>query len=444
MLVEKSPHPAPALRGFVRGGTYFDSGFHYAGSLGPGGLLPELLESLGVAETFDGTVCIQDAADHVRFSDPAFEFSFPQGWEKLKHALSEQFPADTDGLAAFLADMKASWEQSRRALVQNGGRSLDALFAGPVCSLQAAIDRCTANPVLRALLGCHGILYGAQARETSLFFHSQIVGSYFESAGFIRGGGRVLVEMFEDALGREQVDVLCGRAVRRIHLTDQRSFAAVELDTGERLTARRCICTVHPKVMLDMLPPTGFSPAYRRRVAELEETPSAVVLFGRCRPGAFRGNLILATEPRTIVDWTQVPLENRPLFVSVPPEAGSRGVSVICPATVADVPGGGRERSQEYREWKTRSAERLLQRLRGCAGDILGDFDLLDVATPLTFRDHLSSPQGGLYGVKHRLVDMPLLPRTAVKGLYLSGQAVVAPGVLGALCAGFLTESCIV
>ncbi|MEN6334484.1 MAG: FAD-dependent oxidoreductase, partial [Phycisphaerales bacterium] len=257
-------------------------------------------------------------------------------------------------------------------------------------------------------------------------------------------GGRILIEAFENALGRERVEVLCGRAVRRIEVNDRREFAAVELDTGERLTARRCLCTVHPKLMLEMLPPEAFSPAYRRRVSELEETPSAVVLFGRRRPGDFRGNLILVTEPHTVADWAQVPLENRPLFVSVPPEAESRGVSVICPATLADLPGGGRERSPEYRDWKVRTAERLLQRLRGCAGDVLGDFDLLDVATPLTFRDYLSSPQGGLYGVKHRLADMPLLSRTTVKGLYLSGQAVVAPGVLGAMCAGLLTESSIV
>jgi all-trans-retinol 13,14-reductase len=406
--------------------------------------VPELLERLGVKDALDGAVCIHDAVDHVRFSDPAFEFSFPQGWESLERALLDQFPADADRLSDLLSRMKTSWGQSRHALVQEGGRNIDALFAGPVCSLQQAIDRCTENPVLGALLSCHGILYGASAKETSLLFHSQVVGSYFESAGFIRGGGRILIEAFEHALGRERVEVLCGRTVRRIDVNDRREFAAVELDTGERLTARRCLCTVHPKLMLEMLPPEAFSPAYRRRVSELEETPSAVVLFGRRRPGGFQGNLILVTEPHTVADWAQVPLENRPLFVSVPPEAESRGVSVICPATLADLPGGGRERSPEYREWKARTAERLLQRLRGCAGDVLGDFDLLDVATPLTFRDHLSSPQGGLYGVKHRLADMPLLSRTTVKGLYLSGQAVVAPGVLGAMCAGLLTESSIV
>ncbi len=447
MLIEKSARLSPTLQGFTRGGTYLDSGFHYAGSLGQDGLLPELLRRLGVGDALDGAVCMPDMVDRVRFSDPVFEFSFPQGWEKLTRALCTRFPADADGVASFLTDMKTVWGQSRDAFVRDMGQGIGTFFAGPMCSLQEAIDRCTQDQVLRALLSCHGILYGALARETSFLFHSQIVGSYFESAGFIRGGGRIWVEIFKDALSRAGVDVLCGQAVRCIDLDGRRQdFASVELDGGDRLAARKCICTVHPKHMLEMLPSDTFTPAYRRRIGGLEETPSAVVLFGRCRPGGFAGNLILVTEPGTVVDWTKAALGDRPLFIGVSPEGESRGVSVICPATLADLPGSGNgcKRPQGYREWKARVADRLVQRVLRCAGDVVGDFELLDVATPLTFRDHLSSPQGGLYGVKHRLADMPLLPRTAVRGLYLSGQAVVAPGVLGAMCAGFLTESCIV
>ncbi len=444
-LVERSPHLAPTVRGFVRCGTYLDCGFHYAGSLGPGGLLQELLEALGVAEALNGAVCIRDTVDHVRFSDPTFEFSFPQGWERLEQKVCEQFRADGDGVKSFLTEMRTLWERSRSAFVRDGGRGIDMLFAGPVCSLRQAVDRCTDNQVLRGLLSCHGVLYGGLARQTSLLFHSQVVGSYFESAALVRGGGRVWAEIFAEALREAEVEVICGRAARHIHLDGQRRFAAVELDTGDRLAAHRCICTVHPKLMLEMLPPNALTPAYRRRIGELEDTPSAVVLFGRCRPADFAGNLILLRGPHTLEDWAAIPVEDRPLFVSVPPEAEGRGVAAICPATLADVPGNGSgyPRPQGYREWKARTADRLVQRLLNCAGDVLGDFELLDVATPLTFRDYLSSPQGGLYGVKHRLADMPLLPRTSVKGLYLSGQAVVAPGVLGALCAGFLTESCI-
>ena len=88
-------------------------------------------------------------------------------------------------------------------------------------------------------------------------------------------------------------------------------------------------------------------------------------------------------------------------------------------------------------------SERLLARLQTHASDVVQDFALLATASPLTFRDWTGSPAGGIYGVQHRQEDMPLAPQTRVPGLYLSGQAIVSPGALVALCAGFLTESCV-
>jgi all-trans-retinol 13,14-reductase len=253
------------------------------------------------------------------------------------------------------------------------------------------------------------------------------------------------VEAFEKALGDARVEWRCGQEVSRICLNPQGAFAGVELETGERLSADRCISTIHPKRMLELVPPNAFSPAYRKRVLSLEDTPSAVVLYGRCHAAGVSGNLYLVSEPRIISDWMHLPVEERPLFVSLP--LGGSGASVICPAGLADVPGGvdgSHTRAPDYHDWKGRLTDRLMERLSCYAHDLVGDFEPLDMATPLTFRDRLGSPEGGLYGIKHRMMDMPLLPRTGVKGLYLSGQAVAAPGVLGALCAGFFTESCIV
>ncbi len=447
-IVERSPRLSPTLEGFVRWGTYMDSGFHYAGSIGHDGLLRHLLHKLGLAGLLDGAVRSLETVDRVRFLRPAFDFSFPQGWERLEQRLCHAFPADCQGAKSFLAEVRALWEQGRAAFVRDRAKSLGTLFAGGGGSLQEALDRCTGNPVLQGLLSSHAILYGTLAKETSLLFHSQVAGSYYESAGVIEGGGRAWVEAFQEALCDAGVELMCARKVSRIHLDELRGFAAVELETGERLSADRCISTAHPKLTLEMVPPNAFTPAYRRRVRELEETPSAVVLYGRCPSASFSGNLILADEPHTIAEWMRLPVEARPLFVSSPGGTATSGVSVICPATLADVPGNGdcgdRRRPAGYYDWKMGLGDRLVRRLAGYAHDLVGSFELLDVATPLTFRDRLSSPEGGLYGVKHRLVDLPLLPRTSVKGLYLSGQAVVAPGVLGALCASFLTESCIV
>ncbi len=445
VLAERSSRLSPTLRGFSRHGTYMDSGFHYASSMGNDGLLNWLLCELGLADQIAGSMLTPDVVDHVRFSKPAFDFSFPQGWETLEQDLCRVFPADCQGVSTFLAEVRLLWAQSRTTFMRDRGRNLGALFESGGCALQQALDRCTGNVVLQGLLSSHGILYGTAATETSLLFHSQIAGSYYESTHLIRGGGRTWVDAFEKALSDAQVELLCGRDVSQICLNDEGEFTAVELATGERLSGRRCIYTAHPKLMLEMVPPNVFSPAYRKRVRGLEETPSAVVLYGRCQSTSFVGNLILAAEPQ-IANWMRLPVEERPLFVSS--STGTNAVSVICPASLADVPGNGDGdrcgRPKGYHDWKMRLTDRLTNRLSRCAHDVVGDFEALDMATPFTFRERLSSPEGGLYGIKHRMMDMPLLPRTAVKGLYLSGQAVVAPGVLGALCASFLTESCIV
>ncbi len=446
LVLERSEHLSPALYGFVRQGTYVDSGFHYAGSVGPEGLTRSLLQELGLVEWLDGAVQTPDTLDHVRFLKPALDFSFPQGWASLEQDLCRAFPAASRGLRSFLTQVRSLWEQSRTLFVRHRGRNPEVSFPNVGRSLQEALDACTSDAVLQGLLNIHGVLYGAFAQETSLLFHSQVVGSYYESAGLIRGGGRAWVEAFEKVLVDAGVEWRCGQGVSRICLDHEGRFAAVELETGERLPAARCISTIHPKRMLELVPPSAFSPAYRKRVRALEETPSAVVLYGRCHAATVSGNLYLASEPRTLSAWMHLPVEERPLFVSLP--LGGGGASVICPACLADVPGGGadrnRTRSPDYRDWKERLTDRLMERLSGYAHDLVGDFEPLDLATPLTFRDRLSSPEGGLYGIKHRITDLPLLPRTGVKGLYLSGQALVAPGVLGALCAGFLTENYIV
>ena len=441
-MIESAAHLSPTLRGFTRKGIYLDSGFHYAGSAGNDGLLRHLLSQLGVWGALEGDLCTLEVFDRVRLLKPALDFAFPQGWEAIEQALCQTFAPEAKGIQQYLSQVRTLWQHGKAALVTGYGKSLETILFRNEGNTEEAIARCTSNPVLAALLGCHGILYGMNARETSHPFHSLVMGSYYESAHMVRGGGRVFVQALETVLRQAGVDLMPGRKATQIRSDDQGRFAALELDTEERVTARRCISTIHPKSLLELVPSHVFSPAYRRRIRELEETPSAVVLFGRCPSAAFSGNLILLDEPGVMKDWKGLPLEKRPLFVSVA-STDSGAVSVICPATLGDVPGvnSQRERPENYQDWKRGLADQLRRHLSTHAGDLLGRLDILDIATPLTFRDWLGTPEGGLYGVKHRLVDLPLVPRTRMAGLYLSGQAVVAPGVLGAACAGFLTDT---
>ncbi len=442
-LIEKAPRLSPTLRGFIRDGTYLDTGFHYAGSLGSNGLLRHFFGELGILGALEGKISDLDGFDLIRFIKPNFDFVFPQGWEATEQRLGTIFPEAGPALGRFLACVRDLWQQGRSAVVKDSGRSLEPLFMNNGQSLQTALEHCTDNAVLRALLSYRGILYGTRARETSLAFHSQVAGSYYESAGVIQGGGRTVVDALEAALRDAGVQLHCACEVTRIKLSGPRQFAGVDCKNAETLMAPQCVWAAHPKGLLQAAPASVFSPAYQRRISDLEETPSAFVLFGRCASLNFKGNLILAQEPQDVDDWDARSLTERALFIAAPSEGD--GVSVICPATHADIPKMDSPdetgRGPRYRQWKADCARRIMERLSSDAADLLGPFELLDTATPLTFSDWLGSPEGGLYGVKHRLEDFPLVPRTRMQGLYLSGQAVVAPGLLGALCAGFLTES---
>jgi len=446
VIVEKAPHLSPTLWGFERFGTYFDTGFHYAGSVGKDGLLSHLVQRLGLHAQLPTDIC-PDIYDRIRFQAAGYDVPFHQGWTALESGLTEIYPDEREGIGIFLKRVRSLWEEGMAAFKQDFGRSLGPLFSKEGQNLQDALAQVTENPYLQAVLGCHAILYGSPADATSLMFHSLVVGSYYESACIYRGGGRRWVEVLHNAVAEAGVEVRCGQGVTQIMQDTEGRCGGVVLEDGSRLDATNCISTVHPKALLTLLPEGGFRPAYTRRINDLQESASAFVVFGRSAVSSLTGNLILIDEPETVWDWSSRPLEERPLFVSATAEETAHGVSIICPATLADLPDveGGRSsgRTGAYQDWKKKMAERVLARLERHASDMVSDFTLLGTASPLTFRDWVGSPAGGIYGVQHRQEDMPLAPQTRIPGLYLSGQAIVSPGILGALCAGFLTESCI-
>jgi phytoene dehydrogenase-like protein len=98
-------------------------------------------------------------------------------------------------------------------------------------------------------------------------------------------------------------------------------------------------------------------------------------------------------------------------------------------------------RGQDYVETKKQHAEKLIRE----AELLLGPFQqlkLLDAYTPLTIRDWVNSPGGSAYGVlrsSSQMLGTALLNRTAVKGLSLSGQSVMAPGIIGTIMGSFST-----
>ncbi len=446
-LIEKSRKLAPVIRGFKRKGLYFDTGFHYTGSLGDGEVLDLYFKYLGISDRIEKVPLNQQGFDVYRCLEPEFEISFPVGYDQLRERLHVAFPEEKKSIDTYMqkvVDTSNSFPYinlNERSLKQ----SLSDLH-GP--SLQDVLDRITDNKLLKATLSIYCLLHGTSPKEISFSVHACVASRLFESVHEIKGGGLALVRAFESVLEDLNVDILCGRGVKELLFSPDQSIAGVGLEDGEILECNGCVSTVHPLNFLEFIPDHMFRPAYRKRLAGLEESSSAFMLYVVLDHPVkqLSGKNIFISETWDIDNFCiHEPIQNRPYYVT---SAGhhshdgeNKGYVAICPASVTETD----EWSESYTGRRPRSYTRFKEEIAGImrrhieknCPELRGEVVRMECATPLTLRDWTNAP-GGLYGVKHKIGQYNPMAVTKSAGLYLAGQAVAAPGVVGAIISAFL------
>lgn len=443
-LVEKSRETAPLIRGFKRRGLNFDTGFHYAGGLGPGGILNTYCRYLGVDAKLTPVAFDPQGFDTVRMDTPAFEFTFAGGIEAFKERLFQTFPHERLAVETFLSTLQSEVENAPHL-------NLDLPFAvdgisspWSETSLKSFLDRLIKDDRLKTVLSVHCMLHGSEPSRSSVSHHARIVWMFYQSVHGLLGGGTALADALTERLREVGVNLYLGRGATQI-LHNNGTVQGVQIEDGEILDACRCVCSTHPRLALDLVGRQAFRPAFVHRIEGLEETLSAYMVFARSHapiPALQRRNLFLCHQP----DFEKgirpsLPIEERTLFIFASAlragETGPQGVVVICPAGIDEVKTWGStktmRRPKDYQDMKTDIAQRLLSRVEGALGEPKGSLESLDVSTPLTFRDLSHSPFGSLYGVKQCFDQFTPLPRTKIQGLFFTGQALCGPGVLGAM-----------
>ncbi|MFO7814057.1 MAG: FAD-dependent oxidoreductase [Pelovirga sp.] len=446
LMVEQHHEPAPVVRGFSRGGIYFDSGFHYAGGLGEKGPLRLLLKHLGLAEKLEFLPFTAAGFDRLRIRGSAADIDLPVGMARIAAHLSQLFPQLQQEITSFLEEIEARWRDFPYL-------DLDQEFASSglqsvhESSLAQRLEVFSSAPRLQTLLSMHSLLYGVAPHEASVTLNAQVAGSYFHSADGVAGGGRKLITAYLERLSECGVGLRCRAEVARILSVDGK-VAGVKLVDGETILAPEVIATCNPALVPAMLPAGVLRPAYRKRLEQLQQTPSALILYARCvTPTSLLcgRNLFVCPQPGTLRVALDKPLEERPMYLAgadhCPASDRARGVIAIIPTAFDEVAGwqhSAGQRCSEYLAWKQQMTRRLLRHLTVSVPE-LGELDPLDLATPLTLEKYSRAPQGAIYGVGRVLGQFSPQPQTRLPGFFLSGQAVAGPGLLGTLVAGYYT-----
>jgi len=444
-LVEEAPALGPVLRGFTRGGAYFDTGFHYTGGLADGEILDRFLHYLGLARRLVKVPLDPAGFDRYREAASGFEFAYPVGMERFEAALCEAFPGEVEAVGQFVAGLAAACASLPYLNLDLDFTREGGMTADPGESLGEVLDRLTGNIRLKRVLALHTLLHGIAPHEVPFRYHAAVAGLYFRSAHGIAGGGRAIVDGFAARLEELGVRVRTGRAVTRIEASAAGTVAGVRLADGELVPCDTCVSTVHPKRLLPLVPEGVFRGVFRRRIEALEETISANLLFLRCDPGVdalTRGNRIFVPGDSS----AELPWHHQVCYVNrskgAPGGDVGNGVVVIQPARFQDFAAWADSRRgarpAAYLQEKARAVETLLATVEDNCPELAGRVHPVAGATPLTLRDYCGSPTGGLYGVKHTVAQINPLPLTRFGGLYLAGQATAAAGLLGAMMSAFL------
>lgn len=448
-LVEKAKKAAPLLRGFSRRGLRFDTGFHYTGGLGEGEILDLFFRYLGIRHRLQPEPCDPECFDLCRFGNPEMEMQFPFGFDRIRDRLRSAFPKETAAVDGYLQAIEAHCSSRPYLNLDidiNPWQTMKGLH-GP--TLEEVLDSLTDNVLLKRVLSSHCLLYGVTADEALFIDHACIIGPYYHSANLLRGGGLSLVRAFDEALKEQGVEVLCGQGASEILFSSDRTVKGVRLADDAVIQCKGCVCTLHPRYLPDLVPGSLFRPGYVNRLKSLEETISAHILYGEClvpSRNMARTNILFSPGDGYPGFGTDRPVEDRPFYLTflspTDKDVSRQGFMAIFPAAVGEVGPWAESvtgnRPEDYGRFKDKIAREMQGRIEASCPELSGGIEPIECSTPLTLRDFSNSPSGSLYGVKHKAGQYNPNPVTRLGGLFLAGQATVAPGVLGAVISGFV------
>jgi all-trans-retinol 13,14-reductase len=443
-VLEQHTRPGGLLHRFFRGGVPYDTGFHYCGSVDAGQPLGQALRHLGVWDDLVFRPLDPDGFDRLRF--PGEEIRVPVGIEAYAERLKQRFPAEACGVDAFFADVARAIEPYGLYRMRHE-LDIDGILRAEEVSVQQVLDRHLREPKLKAALTAQAMLYGVPPAEAPFGLHAIVLDHFLAGAYTVEGGGDKLARVMARRVRALGGTVRLRADVARIEV-DGRKATGVVLADGEVVPADVVVANVHPRAVVEMLPPGAVRPAYRSRVRDAAVGVGHLGVYIELdEPARCIGN----ANVYRLASWDlagSMPL-TRPgavplYYAGAPGEHGPDGrhhrhtVLMVLPLDWALVaPWAGTEegaRPAAYRELKQALLDSAVDALLADFPALRGHVVRAEASTPLATARYVRSPDGAMYGHYHSVAQMGRYrpsQGTRVTNLVLVGQGVGFPGILG-------------
>ncbi len=466
-VLEQHYLPGGYSQSFTLKGFRFSPGVHYVGALGPGGGLRRIYEGLGVANDLVFFELNPDGYDRVVVGNDRFDI--PKGKERFAAKLKQRFPAESDGIDHYFDVV---------------GRMVDELgYAAPIHTLGDAaklavhmptvllhglrplshfLDRCTADPLLRAILSIQAGDHGMAPSRAPTALHAGLQGYYFDGGCYPRGGGHTIPETLIRHLQRHGGEIKLGTEVDRI-LIENATALGVRLADGRELRADLVVSNADPGVTWGRLVgPEHAGWRLRHRIERLHYSVSTLSLFMAVdmdlrAAGVDSGNIWFSRTPD--IDAAYELAERRELtgreeicglFFNATtlkdPSMRSDGLHTVEAMAIASIEPFARwqgsrpaERGADYAQLKADLSERILDAVECFVPELRQHTVFRALGTPLTNAHFLHATRGGIYGTEKTLGNLGPFSfpvETHIHGLFQCGASTIAPGINGVTNSG--------
>ena len=462
---------------YERNGYEWDVGVHYIGDMG------RKSQGRGLFDFISGGKLkwaeMDPVYDRIILGDEKFDFV--AGKENFKNSLKEQFPDDVDAIDKYVELVTATTKymgavSQAKAMPTPVAKlmSLSSKNKFPDYALDTSYDvlrRLTDNEKLIAVLCGQWGDHGCPPKESVFLMHALIAGHYFNGGFYPVGGASQIAATIIPQIQVSGGDVFTYADVQEI-IIDKGRAVGVKMADGHCLYAEHIISNAGVVNTFSDLLPAALSEelGYKQKVDALETSMSHGGMYLGLKGTAEelqlpKTNLWIYIDEHhddNVAALRKDPSAPLPLvYVSFPsakdPDFQRRypGRStieiVIGPCDFeayrqwADKTWG--KRGDDYEALKEDLSERMLEALYKQMPQLRGKVDYSEVSTPLSTSHFCRYKKGEAYGLAHnkeRFQQDWLKPKTAVPGLYLTGQDVISCGVVGALMAGMVTAMSVV
>ncbi len=455
---------ATVFRRHHEGDEYeFDVGVHYIGECQQGGVIPAILDGLGVGDRITFRPFDQDQFDTLVMPD--LEVKIPAGWDDYIANVVEAVPGDRAAVERCMTTLRDVARESRERLIPGADTPVfDEWSYRPLSEL---FDECELSPTARAIIDHWNGLYAGAPSQTAVVMHAVIADHYMSGAYYPEGGGQVIPARLVQAIEASGGEVRTLAPAAKVLVHDRR-VQGVELEDGTVIATDLVVSNAdHIRTVRNLVDREHWDPATLRFVDEARMTLGLVVVyvvvegdlvgdrpntnyhvFGGGDPEQVYEALDAGEMPDS--DWAYLAFASKkdpdnPRLC--PPGHTNFQIMTLAPRGFehwgmqnGPADGARYRRDELYRERKQEITDRLLDSAESVLGPFRDRVVHLETATPLTHQRYTHSSGGTSYGYMHSPEQSgPNRPshRTEIEGLWVTGANTTSGhGIAGALVGG--------